>query len=132
MIIILLLLLLLFDYYLIIIFVIIIIISIIIIHILIILINNCQTIFSLFRIVKNITLLKRHYSITLPKIITLPKLFLDLPNGPIVLSGPSFVGYFFHIVKFDESVPYCKTHKKKAKEKQCNFLQELNKNKKTD
>jgi hypothetical protein len=44
-------------YYCIIIFIIIIIVSIIIIHILTILINNCQMIFSLFRIVKNITLL---------------------------------------------------------------------------
>jgi hypothetical protein len=50
-----------------IIIIIIIIISIIIIHILTILSNNCQTIFSFFRIVKNTTLLK---------------LFLDLPNGP--------------------------------------------------
>jgi hypothetical protein len=41
----------------IIIFIIIIIISIIIMHILTILINNCQTIFSFFRIVKNITIL---------------------------------------------------------------------------
>jgi hypothetical protein len=38
-------------------FTIIIIVSIIIIHILTIMINNCQTIFSLFRIVKNTTFL---------------------------------------------------------------------------
>jgi hypothetical protein len=44
-------------YYFTIIFIIILIVSIIIIHILTIPINNCQTIFSLFRIVKNTTLL---------------------------------------------------------------------------
>jgi hypothetical protein len=67
-----------YDYYFtIIIIIIIIIINIIIIHILTILSNNCQTIFSLFRIVKNTTLLKKYYS------ITLPNLFLDLPNGPL-------------------------------------------------
>jgi hypothetical protein len=65
--------LLLYYYYLtIMIIIIIIIISIIIIHILTILSNNCQTIFPLFRIVKNITLLplfqKKYYSITLPKL----------------------------------------------------------------
>jgi uncharacterized protein YqhQ len=56
--------------------------SIIIIHILIILINNCQTIFLFFRIVKNITLLpffqKIHYS------VTFLKLFLNLSNEPTV------------------------------------------------
>jgi hypothetical protein len=44
-------------YYFTIVFVIITIVSIIIIHTLTILINNCQTIFSLFRIIKNTTLL---------------------------------------------------------------------------
>jgi hypothetical protein len=63
-------------YYCTIIFIIIIIVSIIIIHILTILINNCEMIFSLFRIVKNTTLPKKYY------FITLPKLFLDLPNEP--------------------------------------------------
>jgi hypothetical protein len=65
-------------YYFTIIFIIINIVSIIIIYILTILINNCQTIFLLFQIVKNTTLPKKHYS------ITLPKLFLDLPNEPCV------------------------------------------------
>jgi hypothetical protein len=82
-IIILLLLLLLFYYFIIII----IIISIIIIHILTILINNCQMIFSLFRIVKNIILLSlfQKYSIlSLSKIIILSKIFLNLQNRPFV------------------------------------------------
>jgi hypothetical protein len=83
-------------YFTIIIIIIIIIVIIIIIHILTILINNCQTIFSFFRIVKNITLLpfpKIYYSITLPKLPlfqshclicqTNPKNYpiLDLPVG---------------------------------------------------
>jgi hypothetical protein len=46
-----------YNYYFTIIIIIIIIISIIIIHILTILSNNCQTIFSLFRIVKNTAIL---------------------------------------------------------------------------
>jgi hypothetical protein len=60
--------------------IIIIIVSIIIIHILNILINNCQMIFLLFRIVKNITLLKIHY------FIILPNLLLNLLNEPLVAS----------------------------------------------
>jgi hypothetical protein len=52
-------------------------------------INNCQIIFSLFRIIKNTTLLKKYYSITLSKLFfNLPnkpqdtKLFFNLPNEP--------------------------------------------------
>jgi hypothetical protein len=54
-----------YDYYSTIIIIIIIIISIIIIHILTIMSNNCQTIFSLFRIDKNITLSKKNIILSL-------------------------------------------------------------------
>jgi hypothetical protein len=47
---------------------IIIIVGIIIIHIFTILINNRQTIFSFFQIIKNITHSKKYYSIILPKL----------------------------------------------------------------
>jgi hypothetical protein len=57
------------------------IVSIIIIYILTIQINNCQIIFSLFRIVKNTTLSKIHY------FINLTKLFLNLPNKPYCMCG---------------------------------------------
>jgi sensor histidine kinase YesM len=76
-----------YDYYFTIIIIIIIVINIIIIHILTILSNNCQTIFSLFRIVKNTTLLpllkKKHYSITLPKLSLFQSYSLICQTDPV-------------------------------------------------
>jgi hypothetical protein len=77
-----------YDYYFTII-IIIIIISIIIIHILTILSNNCQTIFSLFRIVKNTILLslfqKKYYSITLPKLLFFQIYSLICQTDPLIV-----------------------------------------------